>query len=91
MKASLDKDRTNQTEVFFQHDISVNGHSYIVIFGKYINGGFICIPNWSIGCEASAYTNSAPYNAEKMISAGLDPEVATTLAEYIDAWILQNQ
>ncbi len=30
-------------------------NSFHLIFGKQINGRFLCIPNWFIGCELASY------------------------------------
>lgn len=32
-------------------------NSYHLIFGKQINGNFLCIPDWFIGCEIASYDN----------------------------------
>ena len=38
--------------------IEYNGNSYSVIFGKYINGGFFCIPNWGVGGELGHFCDT---------------------------------
>ena len=70
-------------QVILEHDIAFNGASYLVIFGRHINGGFIAIPNWNVCTEASA-DGSAPYNAVKLTESGLDSETAQAIAEYIE-------
>ncbi len=30
-------------------------NSFHLIFGRQINGHFLCIPNWNIGCELASY------------------------------------
>lgn len=35
--------------------IDYNGNYYGVIFGRYINGGFCCIPSLEAGCELSDF------------------------------------
>ena len=39
----------------YEMNINALGWSYHVIFGSQINGHFLCIPNWDIGCELAAY------------------------------------
>lgn len=38
---------------FYEAIINGNGNSFHVIAGPQINGNFLCIPNWQIGCELS--------------------------------------
>lgn len=40
-------------------EISVdwNGHNFLVIYGKHINGGFFSIPNWGVGGELASVLN----------------------------------
>lgn len=49
------------------HHITVehNGYSYNVIFGKYINGGFFSIPNWSVGGELGQFCDTF-WNTESL-------------------------
>lgn len=77
--------------VYFEHSISCYGYSYLVIFGYHINGAYICVPNWSIGCEASDHLYSIGYNQAKLENAGLKPGAALAIATYIDRWLLENQ
>lgn len=74
-------DYTSNTKVLFEHDIQFNGYSYLVIYGKHINGGFIAIPNWNICAEAG---DSVLYNTEKLIDSGLDQNTAQTIATHIN-------
>lgn len=39
------------------YDVFLNdgANCFHLIFGKQINGRFLCIPNWFIGCELSLY------------------------------------
>ena len=68
--------------VLFETDLSVNGYSYLTIYGRHINGGFCCIPNWNIGCERSE-PNDTFYNTEKLVGAGLSEETANAIAKGI--------
>ena len=83
-KYSIEKihDYTDTAKVIFEHEIQFNGWSYVVIFGRHINGGFINIPNWNIGTKASG-EGSVLYNAEQLIKAGLDEPTAWTIAQHI--------
>ena len=74
-------DYTSNTKVLFEHDIQFNGYSYLVIYGKHINGGFIAIPNWNICTEAG---DSILYNTEKLTACGLDEQTALTIATHIN-------
>lgn len=87
MSATLENDFTKTCSIYFEHNVCVGGYSYLLIFGHHINGAFISIPNWKICCEASDLQYQKDYNADKMISAGLDIEVADALASYISTWI----
>ena len=82
MKDLFKRDYTYSTSIVFEHELEINGCSFLVIFGKHIYGGFIAIPNWGICCEASA-DGSYLYNTEKLISSGLDKTSSETIASYI--------
>ena len=43
-------------------------NSYHLIFGKQINGHFLCIPNWFIGCELASY-DSIEWNESSLSEA----------------------
>lgn len=77
--------------VYFEHSVSCFGYSYLVVFGYHINGAYICIPNWSIGCEATDVLCSVEYNRSALEKAGAKPGVALAIATYIDKWLLENQ
>lgn len=68
--------------VIFEADISVNGYSYLTIYGKHANGYFCCIPNWNIGCEMAEPSDTF-YNSEKLQHAGMEKETAVELAKAI--------
>jgi hypothetical protein len=86
----LDKDYTEDCKILFEHSISYNDLSYLVIFGMHINGGFICIPNHNIGCEAADIEGSIEFNTNKLIKCGVGKGAAAAIAEYIDNWISEN-
>ena len=91
MEVKLESSFTSNVKIYFEHNIAIGGYTYLVIFGKHINGGFICVPNWKWGCEASDHINSAGYNKEKLVEAGADEEAAEAIAKYIDGWIMVQQ
>lgn len=73
------------------HEINVEfaGYSFLIIFGKHINGWFIAIPNWGISCEA-AHPRDVFYNTERLNIAFMGTAMeltdarplAETIAEY---------
>ncbi len=75
-------DYTDKAKIIFERDIQFNGCSYLVIYGRHVNGGFIAIPNWNI-CTEAGDSDGILYNAEKLTLAGMEPSAALTLAEYI--------
>ena len=71
MNTNTKNDYTDSCHIYFERTINVSGYSYLVIFGTHINGGFICIPNWKISCEASNLPYSKDYNMQRLITAGI--------------------
>ena len=39
------------TSELYEADVNARGCTYHLIFGKYADGEFLCIPNWNTGCE----------------------------------------
>ncbi len=74
-----------KANVLFEISVSDGNNSYLVIYGKHINGYYCCIPNWKIGCEM-AEPNDIYYNKNLLFRAGLEMEaaegVANIIAEY---------
>lgn len=68
--------------VLFENNISTNGESYLVIFGKHVNGYFCCIPNRGWGCEMAEY-DDIWYNANQLRSCGASQKAAENIAEAI--------
>ena len=66
------------------HHIGVNcdGNYYSVIFGKYVNGGFCCIANWSMGCELSSFKDIF-WNTESLYRILKNKKVAKAIAKAI--------
>lgn len=74
-------------KVYIEESLSIGGFSYLYIFGKHINGGFICLPSWNIACEASALPYNEEYNRNRLISAGLPNNVASEIARKISKYV----
>ena len=76
-------------EALFEITVDVNGHSYLVIYGKHINGGFCCIPNWNVACEMSDPSDTF-YNAEALQRCKIPKNYAKAIANAIrdrSSWI----
>lgn len=82
---------TNNCKIYFETSLDVAGYSYLVIFGHHINGGFICIPNWQVSCEASDHLHDKEYNTSRLMSAGVVLPVAEAIAEYIEGFLLERR
>ena len=74
--------RVTQAKALFEADVSVNGYSYLVIYGKHINGYYCCIPNWQVGCEMAEPSDTF-YNTERLQGAGIHGDTARELAKAI--------
>ena len=61
--------------VLFETDIVANGCSYLVMYGKHVNGYFCCIPNFGYGCEMSD-PNDTAWNYNSLIKTGIDKTAA---------------
>ncbi len=62
--------------------MNYNGNYYSVIFGKYVNGGFCCIPNWGVGCELAQFSDIF-WNTESIGRALDDFESGRAIAKMI--------
>lgn len=69
-------------------EISVdwNGHNFLVIYGKHINGGFFSIPNWGVGGELSGHFASDVFGNTEYINRYLKnkraaQQIAMAIAE----------
>lgn len=60
--------------------------SFLVVYGKHINGYFCAVPNWGWGCEMSG-PESVMYNMAKLIEAGANESAVPAIVEAIrEAW-----
>lgn len=67
----------------YEFPVDYDGFSYLVIFGKHVNGWFISLPRNNVSCEAADPLNVA-YNRSNLIENGkLDEGFAFLVAEMI--------
>ncbi len=76
-------------EALFEVSFDANGSYFLVIYGRHANGGFCCIPNWGISCEAGD-SQDVFYNTEKLSDAGLTWDDAEAVAKVIKQFGEQN-
>lgn len=77
-------ERDFKAEVIFETSVAINGYSYLIIYGKHINGYFCSVPNWNWGCEMAEPSDTG-YNSEQLVVCGADKEIALAIAEAIAA------
>ena len=65
----------------YEITIDTDGYSFHAIFGSQINGHFLCIPNWNIGCELASY-NDRYWNIKSIFRSGR--------VRYEDAYAIGN-
>lgn len=68
-----------------EFSVAINGLSYLVIFGKHVNGGFCALPREGVSCELSAYDDFGDigYNTESINGKIKDRGKAQAIAEAI--------
>ena len=71
-----------EAKVLFETNIDTNGCSYLIIYGKHVNGYFCCIPNWNIGCEMSD-PNDTFWNYESLCHTNISEQAAEIIAKEI--------
>ena len=69
-------------KVLFETNISANGYSHLVIYGKHINGYFCCIPDWNVGCEM-AEPNDTFWNYNSLCKTKLSKTAAKIIVQQI--------
>lgn len=57
----------------YEADIEALGSRFHLIFGSHRSGGFLCIPDWQIGCEIASY-DDVFWNQESLTS--LDEKIS---------------
>ncbi len=71
-----------KASVIFEISISYNGYSYLIIYGKHINGYYCCLPRWGWCCKMAEPTNIC-YNTKSLTKTGIDKDVAEVIANAI--------
>jgi len=59
----------NLDQAPYEAVLEISGYSYHLIFGRQINGWFICVPNWNIGAEL-AHPSDIFWNKTSLSNAG---------------------
>lgn len=67
----------------YEVSYDVGGYNYLLIFGSHINGMFLCVPNWGIGCELAGDHKAVYYNKCNIAAAGLDLSASEAIAKFI--------
>jgi len=65
----------------YEATVDFDGFSYHLIFGRQINGHFLCVPNWHIGAEISASYEDILWNSDSIRRSGASDSVALMLAQ----------
>lgn len=65
-----------------EFDVETGGLSYLVIYGKHVNGGFCAIPNHGIACEMSE-SSDIFYNYQALKRHGISDHDAKAIAAAI--------
>ena len=52
-----------------EENLNCHGLSFLCVFGKHINGGYVAILNWGVSAELSAHRNELNYNRKKILEA----------------------
>lgn len=68
--------------VVCEFTVETDGFSYLVIYGRHVNGGFCAIPNHGISCEMGSPEDTF-YNCEKLERAGVSSYAAKSIAAAI--------
>ena len=63
----------------YEVKLYLKGGSYHLIFGRQINGWFLCIPNHRIGVEL-AHPSDRFWNKDSLEAAGMTTNEASTIA-----------
>lgn len=71
----------------YEFSVDYQGFSYLVIFGKHVNGWFISLPRINVSCESADPLN-VDYNRSNLVEKSkLDGDFALFIAEKIkDLW-----
>lgn len=53
----------------YEMKVETRGFSFHLIFGKQVNGMFLCIPNWNVGCDLASLSDRC-WNMNSIMEAG---------------------
>lgn len=70
----------NSSGNLYEISVGFRGYRYHVIFGKQINGRFICIPSLHIGADLATYKDMV-WNTDSLIKSGLPEDLARMFAQ----------
>ena len=63
----------------YEVNVEARGSSFHLIFGSQVNGMFLCIPNWNIGCDLSRLSDR-DWNMDSLLKTEcLDYEETTAI------------
>lgn len=63
----------------YECTVEARGYSFHLLFGSQINGNFLCIPDWSIGCELASLDDQG-WNLHSLLQTErLDYEESTAI------------
>ncbi|MBQ6500219.1 MAG: hypothetical protein IJI87_02360 [Mogibacterium sp.] len=71
----------------YEAALTARGYYYHLIFGSQTNGGFLCVPNWFVGCEI-ADLDDVSWNMDSLLDCDarvLEYEDASAIA-----WALKS-
>ena len=71
--------KTYQTDKVQEFSVDYDGYSYLVIYGRHINGWFIAVPNWKV-CVETTDPQGVFYNAERLSGVFERPNVPHVIA-----------
>lgn len=78
-------------KALFEITVEYKGGSYLLIYGKHINGYFCCLPMLGLSCEMSN-PHDTFYNAGKLISVcRIDKSCAKLIAEVIECYFMDKE
>lgn len=67
--------------------IAYEGRSYLTIYGRHINGWFLCMPSWHVSCELGNPAEGSEWNLSHLTEAlektGRNPEAARDQAKAV--------
>lgn len=52
-----------------EESLTCHGLTFLCLYGKHINGGFVAIINWGVAAELSEHQSDLAYNHKKIMEA----------------------